>query len=120
MTTEERSLAELIPLPPQSYHVLVTLGDDVLHGYGIIEAYEELTGGRETLLPGSLYATLSRMVEEGLLAEADPPPDATSGGPRRRYYRVTRLGRRAAWAESERREVLIDRARSRLAPEAGR
>ncbi|HSR41918.1 MAG TPA: PadR family transcriptional regulator [Longimicrobiales bacterium] len=112
------TIMNTLPLPPQTYHVLLALGDRTLHGYGLIEAFEELTEGRETLLPGSLYATLARMVEEGLLVEVDPPADATSGGPRRRYYRMTDFGRSAALAESERRELLLRSARARrLAPE---
>lgn len=113
-----KSVEELIPLPPQSYHVLVTLGTETLHGYGIIEAFEELTDGRETLLPGSLYQTLSRMVAEGLLEEAEAPADAGSRGPRRRYYRLTELGRKVARAESRRRQLLLEHARQRrLAPD---
>lgn len=115
---EERQVEALIPLPPQSYHVLVALGRDAMHGYGIIEAFEELTGGRETLLPGSLYQTLARLVDEGLLAEVEPPPDATSRGPRRRYYRMTPLGLRAVRAEARRRR-LLERARERRIPAEG-
>lgn len=120
-TKDMHAVEKLIPLPPQTYHVLLTLGEDVLHGYAIIEAFEALTQGRETLLPGSLYATLARMVDEGLLAEASPPSGEASRGARRRYYRVTPRGRRAAWAESERREMLLQRARAqRLAPDPER
>lgn len=114
--TKEEGAGGSTPLPSQSYHVLVTLGNEVMHGYGIIEAFEVLTGGRETLLPGSLYQTLARMVDEGLLEEADPPEDAGSRGPRRRYYRITTRGRRAAEAEAERRRVLELARERRLTP----
>ncbi len=100
-----------LPLAPQFYHVLLALGDQTMHGYGIIQAFEELTEGHETLLPGSLYATLSRMVELKLLAPAEQPRGERSGGPRRRYYRVTRLGRSVARAESERLARLLAVAR---------
>lgn len=104
--TEGEQDEGLAPLPPRSYHVLVTLGNEVMHGYGLIEAFEELTDGRETLLPGSLYQTLARLVDEGMLEAADPPEDAGSRGPQRRYYRITALGRRAVEAEARRRRVL--------------
>jgi DNA-binding PadR family transcriptional regulator len=106
-----------LPLPPQLFHVLLGLGQDTLHGYGIIQAFEALMEGRETLLPGSLYGTLSRMVNAGLLEEVDPPPAQTSGGPPRRYYRATGYGKAVARAESERMERLLAVARARkLAP----
>lgn len=101
------------PLAPQTYHVLLALGDETLHGYGIIQAFEELTGGAETLLPGSLYAALGRMVQDGVIEEAAPPPDDSSSGPPRRYYRMTARGRAAARAESARRARLLELARAR-------
>lgn len=110
-----------LPLHPQVFHVLLALGDGTCHGYGIIQAFEALTGGRETLLPGSLYGTLSRMVNAGLIEEVDSPPVQTSGGPPRRYYRATAYGREAARAESERMERLLAVARARkLAPKGVR
>lgn len=101
------------PIAPQTYHVLLALGGETLHGYGIIQSFETLTGGAETLLPGSLYAALGRMVEEGLIEEAPPPRDANSGGPARRYYRMTQRGRAVARAESGRRAKLLELARAR-------
>jgi DNA-binding PadR family transcriptional regulator len=109
----------LLPLSPNTYHVLLALGDEVMHGYAIIESYEMLTGGRETLLPGSLYATLARMAEMHFVEEA-AAPTSVSGGPERRYYRMTAVGRAAARAESLRRLRLLEAARVRgLAPRGG-
>lgn len=109
-----------LPLSPPVYHVLLAVGDDVLHGYGIMEAFERLTRGEETILAGTLYATLARMRDEGLLADAEPPAGERSGGPRRRYYRLTDLGRAVARAESARLGRLLAVARARdLTPEAG-
>ncbi len=106
-----------LPIPPQLFHVLLGLGENTLHGYGIIQAFETLTDGRETLLPGSLYGTLSRMVNAGLLEEVDPPPAQTSGGPPRRYYRATAEGKAVVRAELERMERLLAAARARkMAP----
>ena len=106
-----------LPLHPQVFYVLLALGDDTSHGYGIIQAFEALTQGRETLLPGSLYGTLGRMVNAGLIEEVDTPPAETSGGPPRRYYRATAYGKEMGRAESERMEWLVAAARARkLAP----
>jgi DNA-binding PadR family transcriptional regulator len=99
------------------FQVLLALADDTLHGYGIIQAYESLTEGRETLLPGSLYGTLGRMVSAGYLEEVEPPPGVSSGGPPRRYYRATASGKGVARAEAARMENLLALARNRrLAP----
>ncbi len=92
------------------YHILLALGDAEMHGYGIMQTLSEKTGGRETILPGTLYASLVRMVDEGLVEEQDPPDDDYSGGPKRRYYKRTELGREVARAESERLRVLLNMA----------
>lgn len=106
-----------LPLSPPVYHVLLGLGDRALHGYAIMKAFEERTGGRETLLPGTLYATLARMVDSGLLDELPEPPEPGADR-RRRYYRLTDLGRAVARAESERIARLLGVAREQnLAPE---
>lgn len=101
------------PLSPPVFHVLLTLGDEVLHGYAIMQRFEELTKGRDQLLPGSLYATLSRMVEAGLIEEAEARDGNRSGGAPRRHYRVTGRGRAVAKAESERMRRLVGLARMR-------
>jgi DNA-binding PadR family transcriptional regulator len=107
---------ELLPLSPPVYHVLLALGDETLHGYAMMQAIERLTGGVGQLLPGTLYATLARMVETGLIEEADPP--APGADRRRRYYRATAFGRRVAAAETARMARLVDVARARnMAPE---
>lgn len=101
------------PLSPPVYHVLLALGDEVLHGYGIMRRFDELTGGVDQLLPGTLYATLARMVDLGLIEEARAPSGDQSGGPSRRHYRVTARGRALARTESERLRRLVDVARRR-------
>ena len=108
---------EMLPLSAPVYHVLLALGERALHGYAIMRAFEEKTGGQETLLPGTLYATIARMVDSGLIEELDEPP-ADSTDRRRRYYRVTDFGRAVARAESRRIARLLDVARrERLAPD---
>jgi DNA-binding PadR family transcriptional regulator len=101
------------PLSPPVYHVLLALGGDVLHGYAIMLRFSELSGGREELLPGSLYATLARMVDGGLIEEARAPRSEESEGPPRRHYRITPKGVAAAQAETERMRRLVAVARKR-------
>ena len=104
---------ELLPLKHAAYQILLALGDgDSLHGYAVMQAIGEMTAGRESILPGTLYAALARMVDEGLVEESEPRADASSGGPACRYYKRTAFGRAVARAESERLRALLDVARS--------
>ena len=107
-----RDPAALLPLKHSTYQVLLALGDsDGMHGYAIMQAVSAMTDGRETILPGTLYAALARMADEGLVTESPPKEDA-SGGPARRYYQRTRFGRAVARAESERLRALLEVARA--------
>jgi DNA-binding PadR family transcriptional regulator len=102
----------LIPLKHSTYRVLLALADgEVLHGYAIMQSLSEMTDGRENILPGTLYAALARMADEGLVEERNGPADS-SGGPTRRYYRRTSFGRAVARAESERLRALLSIARA--------
>ncbi|MGH7576332.1 MAG: helix-turn-helix transcriptional regulator, partial [Longimicrobiales bacterium] len=74
------------------------------------QSLSEKTGGRESILPGTLYACIARMIDDGLIEERDAPEGAGSGGPRRRYYRRTAFGREVARAESERLRALLEMA----------
>lgn len=105
-----------LPLTTPEFHVLLALGENALHGYGMMQSLEEKTAGRDALLPGTLYTTLARMVDKGLLEELTEPPEPDADR-RRRYYRVTSLGLAVARAESERLARLLRLARAaRLAP----
>jgi len=107
-----RDPAELLPLKHSTFQVLLALGDgESRHGYAIMQAVSAMTEGRETILPGTLYAALARMVDEGLVTESTPTDDE-SGGPARRYYVRSSFGRAVARAESERLRALLDVARS--------
>ena len=108
---------DLLPLSPPVFHVLLALGSDAMHGYAIMQAFTEKTSGEEALLPGTLYATIARMVDACLIEELPEPPPGSSDR-RRRYYRVTAFGRAVASAESERIQRLLTVARrERLAPD---
>lgn len=103
----------LLPLKQATYQILLALGDgESRHGYAVMQAIAEITGGRETILPGTLYAALARMVDEGLVEESAPRADDVSGGPPRRYYKRTSFGRAVARAESERLRALLEVARA--------
>jgi DNA-binding PadR family transcriptional regulator len=108
-----RDPSGLLPLKPATFQILLALGDgDSMHGYAIMQAISALTDGRESILPGTLYAALARMVDEGLVEEKSSPAADASGGPPRRYYRRTSFGRAVARAESERLRALLDVARA--------
>jgi DNA-binding PadR family transcriptional regulator len=110
-----------LPLNQTVFRALLVLGDEEMHGYGIMRAVDDKTEGREKVLPGTLYACISRMLDDGLLEESDAPADDASGGPKRRYYRRTQLGKAVARAESERMRALVDLARAeKILPGASR
>jgi DNA-binding PadR family transcriptional regulator len=107
-----RDPATMIPLKHATFQVLLALADgQALHGYAIMQAVAEMTEGRESILPGTLYAALARMVDDGLVEEKEGTADP-SGGPARRYYRRTNFGRAVARAESERLRALLEVARA--------
>ncbi len=106
-----------LPLPLATFHILVSLGAGDRHGYAIIQDVESRTGGRLKLSPGTLYRSIQRMVEQGLIVEARRRPPASEDDPRRRYYRLTALGEAVARAEAGRFAELVKLARaSGLAP----
>ena len=106
---QSKDPAELLPLKQSLYRVLLALTDgEWLHGYAIMQAVAQMTDGRDAILPGTLYAALARMVDDGLVEGREAPDDDHSGGPARRYYRRTSFGRAVARAESERLRALLD------------
>ena len=105
--TNQRSAADYLPLKPHWFHVLLSLATQEQHGYGIMQEVLERTGGKVRLWPATLYGTLKRMIDEGLIAESDERPVAELDDARRRYYRLTRLGTHVLAAESERLEDLV-------------
>ena len=101
------SAASLLPLRANWFHVLVSLADGERHGYGIMQEVLHRTGGDVRLWPATLYGTLKRLGDEDLIEESDERPAPDLDDARRRYYRLTRLGRRVLAAESERLEDLV-------------
>jgi DNA-binding PadR family transcriptional regulator len=104
----QRDAEAFLPLGTPIFHILLALGGDVLHGYAIQRRFEEESGG-EQILPGTLYSSIGRMREWGLVEEVRERP--AEDDPRRRYYRATALGRAAAAAEAARMERLVAFAR---------
>src|SRR2546425_11313641 len=102
-----------LPLKPHWFHVLLSLSDQEQHGYGIMQEVLDRTDGKVRLWPATLYGALKRLLDEDLIEESDRRPAPELDDPRRRYYRLTSLGRRVLVAESERLEDLVRVIRSK-------
>jgi DNA-binding PadR family transcriptional regulator len=101
-----------LPLQPAAFHILVSLADkEDRHGYSIMQEVAERTGGQVKLHAGTLYASLKKLVADGLIRELDERPDPANQDTRRRYYRLTDYGRAVAQAEAERLAELVRQAR---------
>jgi DNA-binding PadR family transcriptional regulator len=90
------------PLTPPVFHILLALADGERHGYAIMRDVASQTNGSLQMGPGTLYGCLKRMLAAGLVEEADERPDPAIDDERRRYYRMTRLGRESLRAEAQR------------------
>jgi len=101
------SPASFLPLKPHWFHILLSLADEEQHGYGIMQEVLDRTDGKVRLWPATLYGTLKRLTEADLIEESALRPAAAEDDARRRYYRLTRLGRRVLAAESSRLEELV-------------
>jgi DNA-binding PadR family transcriptional regulator len=102
----------IVPLPPAAFHILVSLADRDRHGYAIIQDVAARTGGEVKLGPGTLYRSIQRLLEQDLIVEIDVRSGPGAGDERRRYYRITALGRHVARAEAERLAELVKLARA--------
>ena len=98
------------PLPAASLHVVLALLDGELHGYALMRRVEELSDGAVRVGPGTLYGTLNRLVDDGLIVETGQNDDE-----RRRYYELTASGRATALAELARLRGLVERVSRGLA-----
>jgi DNA-binding PadR family transcriptional regulator len=106
-----------LPLTPNFFEILLTLAQGEAHGYAIMRQVEERTRGTVRLLPGTMYRAFYRLEELGFIEEAPERPDPELDDQRRRYYRLTALGRRVAAAEAERLAEAVNTARrSELIP----
>jgi len=106
-------LEAFLPLTPPMLHTLVALADGDKHGYAIIKEIARRTDGSVRLSAGTLYALIRRAEADGLIVETDDRPDIALDDERRRYYRLTPLGRSVAAAEIERLESIVEMARAK-------
>ena len=111
MRNDDQSVEALLPLPPATFHILLALAAEERHGYAIIQDVAASTQGELRLSAGTLYRSIARMVEQGLISEVarrrTPIEDE-----RRRYYRILPFGREVARAEMARLTQLVSIARA--------
>ncbi|MBA3345307.1 MAG: helix-turn-helix transcriptional regulator [Gemmatimonadales bacterium] len=112
MSDAPADIAALIPLPPASFHILMALSDEDRHGYAIIQEVAARTGGEVRLSAGTLYRSIQRMLEQGMIVETRERPAPELDDERRRYYRITRFGAAVARAETRRLAQLVKLART--------
>src|SRR6185295_5964617 len=117
---EDPAAAALLPLPIATFHILVALAEADRHGYAVMQEVAERTGGRTRLNPGTLYTTLRRLLEQGLIVELDGREVEGGQDERRRHYRLTGFGRSVAQLELERLGDLVHLCRRAGLAEARR
>lgn len=113
MKQRSREPEEMLPLTPAVLHIMLALLDGERHGYGIMQEIAQRTGGKMRMGPGTLYGSLKRMIEDGLIEESGERPDPALDDERRRYYRLTALGQRVIHAEIRRLEQIIQFAHAK-------
>ena len=107
----------MLPLRPSVFHILLSLSDGDLHGYGIMQEVADHTAGQIKLGPGTLYGAIKRLLNDGFIVETDERPDPELDDQRRRYYRLTDLGAQVLKAEVRRISNMVSVAqRKRLIP----
>jgi DNA-binding PadR family transcriptional regulator len=118
MTYSQADIDELLPLPPATFHILMAVSDEQRHGYAIIQDIAARTDGDLRMSAGTLYRSIQRMLEQGLIVETLDRPDPEEDDERRRYYQITSFGTAVARAEATRLAQLVRLARARgIAPE---
>jgi DNA-binding PadR family transcriptional regulator len=110
---QKRIAEDFLPLKPHWFHVLLSLSEQPQHGYGIMQDVLERTDGKVRLWPPTLYGTIKRLISEELIEPSDTRPAAELDDSRRRYYRLTTLGRRVLRSECTRLEDLVKAAHAK-------
>ena len=103
----EIDVQQFIPLKTQWFHIMLSLAGVEQHGYGIMQEVLDRTAGKVRLWPATLYGSIKRLIEAELIEESDDRPAPELDDARRRYYRLTALGRRVLDAECERLQELV-------------
>jgi DNA-binding PadR family transcriptional regulator len=98
---------KFLPLKTQWFHIMLALAGGELHGYGIMQEVLDRSGGKVRLWPATLYGSIKRLIEADLIEESNERPAPELDDARRRYYRLTALGRRVLHAECERLQELV-------------
>lgn len=104
---------DFLPLKPVAFQILLSLADGERHGYGVTQDIANRTAARMRLEPGNLYRSLKAMLDDGLIEESERRPAPDLDDERRRYYRITPLGRKVALAETSRLEALVAEAKGK-------
>ena len=112
VAAEDPTVDSLLPLPPATLRILIVLADDDRHGYAIIQEIEARTSGAVRMSAGTLYRSIQRMIEQGLIEEINERPAPELDDERRRYYRITTFGEVVARAEVRRLQTLVRLARA--------
>ena len=108
-----RDAQDLLPLTPVVLHILLALTDGERHGYAIAQEVEETTAGHVRMGPGTLYGSIGRMVANGLIEESSRARGRGGDDERRRFYRLTTLGRRGLETEADRLARVVAGARAK-------
>jgi DNA-binding PadR family transcriptional regulator len=108
----KQNLDQFVPLAPAALHILLSLAGEERHGYGIMQDIARQSNGRYKIGPGTLYDNLQKLMSQRLVEESDN--SSTGAEARRRYYRLTQLGRRVLTAEVARLEGAILKAKPHL------
>lgn len=103
---------DFLPLSPASLHILLALAGEDLHGYAVMQEIARQSGGKYKIGPGTLYDNLQKLIQREWVEELGRRQN--DDDPRRRYYRLTLLGRRVLAAETTRLAEVVREARSRL------
>jgi DNA-binding PadR family transcriptional regulator len=103
----EANIQNFLPLKPQWFHILLSLATGEQHGYGIMQDVLNRTTGKVRLWPATLYGSIKRLIEADLIEESDERPAPELDDARRRYYRLTPLGKQVLDAECDRLQELV-------------
>ena len=111
MNQNKRDIDSFLPLTAAVFQILLALYEEEQHGYKIMKTVASNSGGKFTLRLGTLYGTIKRMLADGMIEEAGERPDPSLDDERRRYYKLTELGKKLVYAEAERLDILVASAR---------
>ncbi|MGD2057373.1 MAG: PadR family transcriptional regulator [Anaerolineales bacterium] len=113
MSNSDHDYEDHLPLTPAVFHILLALTDSEKHGYAIMREVEQVTEGRSSMGPGTLYGAIKRLLNAGLIVETKERPDPALDNSLRRYYELTDFGRKILAAEAQRLSHLVQIAREK-------